>query len=62
MAANSSSNSSRTHSRVISSPSSVMARVFTHCQIWDREISAVAASSMRLWIATAPLPRSQASM
>jgi hypothetical protein len=31
-------------------------------QSWEREISAVAASSMRLWMATAPLPRSQDSM
>jgi len=31
----------------------------THCQIWEREISAVAASSMRLKIATAPFPPSQ---
>src|SRR5213076_1818825 len=32
-----------------------------HCQSWDREISAVAASSMRLWIAAAPVPPSHAS-
>ena len=32
-----------------------------HCQIWEREISAVAASSIRLWMAAAPLPRSQDS-
>ena len=31
----------------------------SHCQIWDREISAVAASSIRLKIATAPVPASQ---
>ena len=30
--------------------------------VWDRQISAVAASSMRLKIATAPLPRSQEAM
>jgi hypothetical protein len=29
-----------------------------HCQTCDREISAVAASSMRLWMAAAPLPDS----
>ena len=33
-----------------------------HCQTWEREISAVAASSMRLLIAAAPAPRSHASM
>src|SRR5581483_4237639 len=33
----------------------------THCQTCDREISAVAASSMRLSIAAAPTPCSQAS-
>src|SRR5207249_6837 len=33
-----------------------------HCQICEREISAVAASSMRLKMATAPRPRSHASM
>ena len=32
-----------------------------HCQIWQRAISAVAASSIRSKIATAPVPRSQAS-
>ena len=32
----------------------------SHCQTWEREISAVAASSMRLKIATAPVPCSQA--
>jgi len=29
------------------------------CHTWDREISAVAASSIKLLIATAPLPDSQ---
>ncbi len=29
-----------------------------HCQTWEREISAVAASSIRLWIGTQPLPAS----
>ena len=36
--------------------------LWAHCQIWDREISAVAASSMSPWIAAAPFPRSQDSM
>ena len=31
----------------------------THCQICEREISAVAASSIRLWMGTQPLPASQ---
>ena len=31
-----------------------------HCQTWLRLISAVAASSIRLWIGTQPLPASQA--
>src|SRR5579859_2218142 len=34
----------------------------THCQICDREISAVAASSIRLLIAAAPVPASHAAM
>jgi hypothetical protein len=37
------------------------APVRTHCQIWAREISAVAASSIRLLIGTQPLPESQAA-
>ena len=36
-------------------------RACTHCQIWEREISAVAASSIRLSIAAAPTPCSQES-
>ena len=36
-----------------------VARRCTHCQIWLREISAVATSSIRLSIAAAPLPPSQ---
>jgi hypothetical protein len=35
--------------------------LWIHCQIWEREISAVAASSMRLWMATAPSPPIQAA-
>ena len=46
----------RTYSGVIPTPASVVAPECTHCQICDREISAVAASSMRLLIAAAPLP------
>ena len=33
----------------------------SHCQTWEREISEVAASSIRLKIATAPEPRSHAA-
>ena len=44
-----------------SPPSSRRAPVVRHCQSWEREISAVAASSMRLLIAAAPLPPSHAS-
>jgi hypothetical protein len=32
-----------------------------HCQIWAREISDVAASSIRLAMAAAPVPRSHDS-
>ena len=38
-----------------------VAALCVHCQICEREISAVAASSIRLWIAAAPLPASQAA-
>ena len=51
----------RTSSAVAVSPFSKTTRC-DHCQIWEREISAVAASSIRLKMATAPSPRSQASM
>ena len=50
-----------TTSLVTSGPSSRMTSLWIHCQICDREISAVAASSIRLKIATAPLPPSQAA-
>ena len=36
-----------------------MTSLWIHCQTWEREISAVAASSIRLKMATAPLPPSQ---
>ena len=42
-------------------PSDKVVPLRIHCQIWLRAISAVAASSIRLWIATAPCPRSQDS-
>ena len=45
-----------TSSRVTVSPEASVAPELSHCQIWLREISAVAASSMRLWMPTAPLP------
>lgn len=41
-------------------PSSVFALAFFHCHSCERLISAVAASSIRLWMATALLPRSHA--
>ncbi len=50
-----------TTSFVTSGPSSRMTSPRIHCQTCDREISAVAASSIRLKIATAPLPPSQAA-
>ena len=40
-------------------PSSSVTSLWIHCQVWDREISAVAASSIRLKMPTAPLPPSQ---
>src|SRR6266705_3442755 len=48
-----------TRALVTSGPSSRVMPLCTHCQICEREISAVAASSIRLKIATAPLPPSQ---
>src|SRR5690349_180228 len=48
-----------TRSRVTKGPSSRVTLLCSHCQTWDRAISAVAASSIRLKIATAPLPPSQ---
>jgi uncharacterized membrane protein YvlD (DUF360 family) len=44
------------YSRVILVPSSVERSWWIHCHTCEREISAVAASSMRLSIATAPRP------
>ena len=44
------------------SPFSKTTPALIHCQICEREISAVAASSIRLKMATAPRPRSHASM
>src|SRR5580692_11462653 len=40
-------------------PSARITSLCSHCHTWDREISAVAASSIRLKIATAPVPASQ---
>jgi len=37
-------------------PSAVLALCLTHCHSWLRLISAVAASSMRLWMGTQPTP------
>jgi len=48
-----------TRPRVTCGPSSSAMSLCTHCQTWEREISAVAASSIRLKMATAPLPPSQ---
>src|SRR5215470_14179933 len=48
-----------TSARVTCGPSSRVMSLCTHCQIWEREISAVAASSIRLKIATTPFPPSQ---
>ena len=41
-------------------PSAVRVRWCSHCQIWVREISTVAASSIMLSMATAPAPPTQA--
>ncbi len=43
-------------------PSASLTPLWTHCQTWEREISAVAASSIRLKIGAAPWPRSQEEM
>mmetsp|Transcript_19617 Transcript_19617/g.49853 ORF Transcript_19617/g.49853 Transcript_19617/m.49853 type:complete len:249 (-) Transcript_19617:984-1730(-) len=51
-----------TQSAVTVRPSAVRAPWRTHCHTWEREISAVAASSIRLWMGTQPLPRSHASV
>ena len=59
--ASSSDSIRRTNSGVIGVPSAVTTPLCTHCHTCDRLISAVAASSIRLKIATAPLPRSHAS-
>ena len=48
-----------TSSLVTGWPSARVTSLCSHCQTWDREISAVAASSIRLKIATAPVPASQ---
>jgi hypothetical protein len=58
-----SSRSSRAaHSPVTRAPSRVAAPWRAHCHSWLREISAVAASSIRLWMGTHPTPRSHDSM
>ena len=44
----------------MTSPVSRAAPFHTHCHTCEREISAVAASSIRLRMAAAPLPDSQA--
>ena len=49
-------------SRVTVRPSDVTDSLWIHCHTCEREISAVAASSISEWIATAPWPRSHASM
>ncbi len=59
MAASSSPISRSTRSLVMTGPSARLTSLCSHCQTWEREISAVAASSIRLKIATAPLPASQ---
>src|ERR1700750_1652791 len=48
-----------TRSLLALGPSSSRMSLCSHCQTWDRAISAVAASSIRLKMATAPLPASQ---
>jgi hypothetical protein len=50
---------SATSFRVTWPPSLRSAPRCSHCQTWEREISDVAASSMGLWMAAAPTPRSQ---
>ena len=50
-----------TYSAVIGVPSSVVRSWWIHCHTCERLISAVAASSIRLSMATAPRPRNQAS-
>ena len=60
-ALNSSSTSRSTSCGVTVSPESSVTPLNVHCQTCEREISAVAASSMRLLIAAAPLPPSHAS-
>mmetsp|Transcript_2846 Transcript_2846/g.4900 ORF Transcript_2846/g.4900 Transcript_2846/m.4900 type:complete len:200 (-) Transcript_2846:1060-1659(-) len=51
-----------THSGEMTRPSAVRALCRTHCQSCEREISAVAASSINPWMGTQPTPRNQASM
>src|SRR5262249_12216257 len=51
----SSSMSRSTRSRFTTTPSSRATSLWIHCHTWEREISAVAASSIRLKMATAPL-------
>src|SRR5207249_2027249 len=43
-------------------PDSSRAPEWIHCHTWERAISAVAVSSIRFEIVTAPAPRSQDSM
>src|SRR5512133_2847229 len=52
----------RTRSAVTVWPSASLTPLWTHCQTWEREISAVAASSIRLKMGAAPWPRSQEEM
>ena len=59
MVASSSPMSCSTRSLVTFGPSASSMSLCSHCQICDREISAVAASSIRLKMATAPFPASQ---
>jgi hypothetical protein len=49
-----------TTSRSTRVPPSSTTSLCSHCQTWERAISAVAASSIRLKIVTAPVPPSQA--
>ena len=51
----------RTRSGVTVSPVSSTTSLAIHCQICEREISAVAASSISPLMATAPSPPSQAA-
>jgi hypothetical protein len=51
----------RTSSAVTTSPVSSRTPALIHCHTCERLISAVAASSIRPWMPTAPLPASQAA-